>query len=270
MGCASPFLRLRSADFVQPRRPRLARELIPPVLFKYFPPERLDVLTRGRIRVSQRQAVNDPQDFHPPFVDAAPDDVLARVLEAQVANDPDVPAAARPALVRHMVSNYRDTMLQRVLANIRTPDLLGMVCLTDRPDVEAMWQKYAAGATGFVVGFDTSVLAGTYLPWLVVRRVRYTDMPIRFVYEGVPDLTAFYQKGLRWQEESEWRGTGVLSRFPIIGKDQNGLSIYVCTFPGSAVRTIYVREECTIANELSALVAIDARYRHVTLEQNAP
>src|SRR5258708_4518304 len=126
-------------------------ELIPPVLFKYFPPERLDVLTRGRIRVSQRQAVNDPQDFRPPFVDAAPDDILARVLEAQVANDPEIPVAARPGFVHHMVSRYRDDMLQGVLANIKTPDLIGMVCLTERPDIEEMWQKYAAGATGFVV-----------------------------------------------------------------------------------------------------------------------
>ena len=240
---------------------------MPPVLFKYFAPERLDVLTRGRIRVSQRQAVNDPQDFRPPFVDAAPDDVLARVLEAQVANDPEVPVAARPGLVRHMVSKYRDEMLQRVLANIRTPDLIGMVCLTDRPDIEEMWQKYAAGATGFVVGFNMTVLAGTYLPRLVVRRVRYTDMPIRFVYDGIPDLTAFYQKSLRWREESEWRAVGVLRRFPIIGTDNNGLPIHVCTFTGRTIQTIHIREECAIAQQLSMLVAVDARYRHVTLEQ---
>jgi hypothetical protein len=200
-------------------------------------------------------------------VDAAPDDVLARVLEAQVANDPEVPAAARPGLVHHLVTNYRDVMLQRVMENIRTPDLLGMVCLTDRPDSEKMWQKYAARSTGFVVGFDTKVLAGTYLPRLVVRRVRYTDMPIRFVYEGIPDLTAFYQKSLRWQQESEWRATGVLQRFPIIGTDNNGLLIHVCTFLGHAIRTIHIGKECAIAQELSTLVAVDARYRHVALEQ---
>ena len=254
----------------QPEDSRLTREVIPPVLFKYFPPERLDVLTRGRIRVSQRQAVNDPQDFRPPFSDAAPDDVLARLLEAQVANDPEVSAAARPGLVRHLASSYRDEMLQVVLANIKTPDLIGMVCLTDRPDIEAMWQKYAARATGFVVGFDTRVLAGTYLPRLVVRRVRYTDMPIRFVYEGIPDMTAFYQKSLRWQEESEWRGTGVLRRFPVIGNDSNGLPIHVCTFPGLAIQTIHLREECVIAQHLSMLVAVDARYRHVALKQPNP
>jgi hypothetical protein len=241
--------------------------MIPPVLFKYFPPERLDVLTHGRIRVSQRQAVNDPQDFRPPFVDAAPDDVLARVLEAQVANDPEVSVAARPGLVDHMLTNYRDEMLQIVLANIKTPDLIGMVCLTDRPDIEEMWQKYAAGATGFVVGFDIKVLAGTYVPRLVVRPVRYTDMPIRFVYEGIPDLTAFYQKSLRWQEESEWRATGVLRRFPVIGTDNNGLPIHICTFPGYAVRTIHISQECAIAQELSTLVAVDARYRQVAIEQ---
>ncbi len=245
-------------------------ELIPPVLFKYFPPERLDVLTRGRIRVSQRQAVNDPQDFRPPFVDAAPDDILARVLEAQVANDPEIPVAARPGFVHHMVSRYRDDMLQGVLANIKTPDLIGMVCLTERPDIEEMWQKYAAGATGFVVGFDTRALAGTYLPRLVVRRVRYTDMPIRFVYEGIPDMTAFYQKSHRWQGESEWRGAGVLRRFPIIGTDNNGLPIHVCTFPGHTIQTIHIREECAIVQQLSTLVAVDARYRHVALEQRDP
>jgi hypothetical protein len=199
-------------------------------------------------------------------LDAAPGDVLARVLEAQVAKDPDVPVAVRPALVQHMVSNYRNEILQHLLANIRTPDQLGMVCLTDKPDNEEMWEKYAAASTGFVIGFDTRELAGTYLPRLVVRRVRYTDMPIRFVYEGIPDLTAFYQKGLRWQEESEWRGTGILMRFPVIGTDGNGLAIHVCTFTGRAIHTIYIREQCTIAQELRMLVAVDARYRHVAVE----
>jgi len=241
-------------------------EPIPPILFKYFPPERLDVLTHGRLRVSQRQAVNDPQDLRPPFVDAAPDDVLARVLEAQVANDPEVPLGVRHALVQHMVSNYRDEMLQLVLANIRTPDQIGMVCLTDKPDNEAMWDKYARHSTGFVIGFDTKVLAGTYLPRLVVRRVRYTDMPIRFVYEGIPDLTAFYQKSRQWQEESEWRGTGILSRFPVIGTDGNGLPIHVCTFTGRAIQTIQIREQCTVVHKLQMLVAIDSRYQHVAVE----
>ncbi len=236
-------------------------------MFKYFGPERLDVLTRGRLRISQRQAVNDPQDFRPPFEDAAPDDVLARVLEAQVAKDPQIPATLRPIFVQHLVSNYRDEMLRQVLANVRTPDQIGMVCLTDKPDMEEMWQKYAKPSTGFVIGFDTKVLAGTYIPRLVVRKVRYTDMPIRFVYEGIPDLTAFYQKSIRWREESEWRGTGILSRFPVVGTDGAGLPIHMCTFPGIAVQTIHVKKQCAIAQELSTLVALDARYRHVAIRR---
>jgi hypothetical protein len=241
-------------------------EPIPPILFKYFGPERLDVLTGGTLRVSQRQAVNDPDDFRPPFANVAPDDVLARALETQVAGDPEVPVSLRPALVQHLVANYRDEMLQITLAHIKTPDQIGMVCLTDNPDNNAMWRDYAARSTGFLIGFDVRALAGTFLPRLFVRQVRYTDTPIRYLNEGVSGLNAFYQKSTGWSHESEWRGTGVLAKFPVVGNDGNGLPIHLCSFPGNAVRTIIVRPQCVVADELHTLIAIDARYRHVTLQ----
>ena len=48
------------------RFPKDATDLVPLRLCKYFAPSRLEVLTNPRLRISQRQVVNDPQDFAPP------------------------------------------------------------------------------------------------------------------------------------------------------------------------------------------------------------
>jgi hypothetical protein len=88
----------------------------PSILYKYFPPERVDVIEGTAVRFSPPSQFNDAFDtFHL------------------------LPAAA--AL--------------RVKAGRRTMrDELGVLCLTGRPDDHVMWVNYARNHTGFVVGFD--------------------------------------------------------------------------------------------------------------------
>jgi len=239
-------------------------QLIPPVLFKYFPPERLDVLTQGRVRISQRQVVNDERDFRPNYLQPAPPEVLAEALTKQVERDSAVPERLRPTLVRHMVENFGTEMRDLMLARIRTPDEIGMLCLTDNPNNEEMWHEYAS--RGFVIAFDVAKLAGTTFPKLWIRKLSYTDEPIKYITDGIPNLEAFYRKEIRWSGESEWRGTHRLARFEVIGLDNRGFPIHVCPVPPAAVLAVLIRNDCTVEKELGHIIALDCRYRHVRLE----
>src|SRR4051812_7081374 len=48
--------------------------------YKYLPPERLDLLTHSRVRISQKDVVNDTRDFDPAVLDFAPVAWIERVL----------------------------------------------------------------------------------------------------------------------------------------------------------------------------------------------
>lgn len=88
----------------------------PKILYKYFPPERVNFIQTQEIRFSPPSEFNDTFDtFH------------------------SVPRKARGILDR--LSLRRD---------------LGVFCLTERSDNHIMWVNYAQSHTGFVIGFDTT------------------------------------------------------------------------------------------------------------------
>ncbi len=88
----------------------------PTVLYKYLPPERIDLLENMQIRFGAPSEFNDTFDA----------DYL-------------VPRNQGP---RAMVDR------------LRLRNRLGILCLTERPDDHLMWVHYARNHTGFVVGFN--------------------------------------------------------------------------------------------------------------------
>ena len=89
----------------------------PPILYKYFPPQRIDVLADLELRFSRPSDFNDRFDSH--YVAAADHN-------------------------RRGVSRYR------------FKQGIGILCLTERADDHLMWVHYADGHAGFVIGFDTT------------------------------------------------------------------------------------------------------------------
>jgi DUF2971 family protein len=113
---------------------------LPQTLYKYCPPERIDIISDLRIRFSP------PSDFNDTF-------------DSQFS-----PTA----------SEMESPRLR--LARARLRNQFGIVCLTTEPDNHLMWVNYARGHTGFVIGFRTDApffrAGGTGL-----RRVVYDSPP---------------------------------------------------------------------------------------------
>ncbi len=91
----------------------------PAILYKYYPPERLDFFENWQVRFSRPVEMNDAFDSH-------------------YLVPSDVPGARK------------GRMLWR--------SQIGIFSLTERPDNHLMWVHYAKGHTGFVLGFDARAL----------------------------------------------------------------------------------------------------------------
>lgn len=87
-----------------------------PILYKYYPPERLDIFENWSIRFTDPSRFNDAFDTN---FDAGDD-------------------------------------LRRMLVKILFHRRLGIFCLSEDPNEQLMWVHYAAQHTGFVVGFLTA------------------------------------------------------------------------------------------------------------------
>jgi len=97
----------------------VSKEAPQPVLYKYCPPERIDIIYSFRIRFSTPSEFNDIFDT----LSVPP------------------PASESP---------------RAMLTRARRRNGLGILCLTEESDNHLMWVNYARDHTGFVIGFRTS------------------------------------------------------------------------------------------------------------------
>jgi len=94
-----------------------SKTALPRTLYKYCPPERIDIISHGQIRFSRPSDFNDTFDtqFRPPVAEMeSPRERLDRA---------------------------------------RRRDKLGILCLAKNPDNHLMWVNYARDHAGFVIGF---------------------------------------------------------------------------------------------------------------------
>lgn len=88
----------------------------PETLYKYFPPDRIDVLESLEVQFSRPSQFNDTFDTH------------------------------------YLVPKSKGAGAQVYRTLLKSS--LGILCLTERPDDHLMWVHYAKNHTGFVLGFN--------------------------------------------------------------------------------------------------------------------
>ena len=175
-------------------------------IYKYVTQDRVDVLSRKRIRFTPPPFFNDPFEASPVLnFDIEPEEWL-RIGEVERerqglpqefvdrVSDPEQMARHMPTVLDCMVGMFQG--------------MAGVLSLTERPDNLVMWAHYADQHRGFVIGFDSKH------PWFeasdafrvnVLAKVRYAnDRPSK----GLKTLTledTYLTKSLDWSYEEEWR-----------------------------------------------------------------
>lgn len=215
----------------------------PKKLYKYLPPERLDVLGSRLIRFSQPSALNDPFELKPVFENLLPEESIQEALEPSLefleealrANyeklSPEQKAimsidqfikitTCDSNLLRKIYKEFEPQLRQFLLdfrdeAKSIMVDVLnkhvGMLSLSEVYDSHLLWSHYASVHRGFVIEFDTDNdffyrrrSENDELNHL--RKVNYCDRDERG--RTLMDLDGddiLVTKGSSWAYEREWR-----------------------------------------------------------------
>jgi hypothetical protein len=197
----------------------LFRRAFPRVLYKYFPPERVDVLQNGRLRFTQPVVFNDPFECSPAFLDFAPEKMMDRVSRVEAARM-GMPEEERQRIFDSVYGPAGSRRRgQQVVAMLMAAlgRGVGILSLTERPDNLLMWAHYAKSHEGFVIGFKT---ADSFLsrpgahPNAAnhLRKVLYSKRRVKLKFLTSLGLVEMYfTKSLEWQYEREWRMFTVLA-----------------------------------------------------------
>ena len=146
----------------------------PNTLYKYFSPDRVDVISSGMLRYSPPGAFNDPFEGRP---EITPIEDLAEARQFFRALAPESVYESMPASVRSDFAykqweqifstwiNQKDESFLRSLMQIMNASipriashgldkLFGVLCLTEYSDNLLMWAHYAQNHSGFVLEFS--------------------------------------------------------------------------------------------------------------------
>jgi hypothetical protein len=241
-------------------------EPLPPSLYKYFPPERLHILTDCKVRFSQRQAFDDEFDLRPKAASFG----TAEEMRAFMEQDPVLrhrPTELRERVIASIINDPRkaEELLRNTQRWMTTPEEFAVFSLCENFHSAAMWNRYAGSGKGFVVAFETQHPCFSILrsPG-IIGKVEYSDRPYESMLSSY-GAGSFFRKRNRFQFEAEWRSLRAIHRLNHTRVDGNRLPIYLAPFRPECVREILMLQGCSVEWELRTLAAVDARYRHIAV-----
>jgi hypothetical protein len=184
-------------------------------LFKYLPPERIDVLENIKIRFTQAYALNDPFESFPAIVqkDRA---WYKRQFLKRIENEANQYAfrnkvkrkqyiRARKKEFENFYQCYTDEkwLFEQAQSVIRLDSVVqGYLSLSATNKSILMWSHYAQNHEGFVIGFRREHEYFNY----GLMKVKYKDKrPFLDPTQPKQDASLFYTKSTDWKYEEEYR-----------------------------------------------------------------
>jgi len=247
------------------------------ILYKYLPPERIDVLRDGLIRLTQAAALNDPFDCKVRYLN--PDEV-SHDLKGE----------------RCCLLSYVQGLQYSLLRDERVSTLY--LCLTEKTDSLLMWSHYAKNHEGFLIGFDvTHEFFSKDEDATGLWKVTYTNKRPAFPKEVLEEelsrqpginpygsLNAFFLgehrfnpdttksdyrfiKSKEWEYEHEWRLIRRIKPPYIITHDGPPFPVYLFPFPHAAVRSVIIgcRGVSKLHRQIEEIIKTNEGYAHVKI-----
>jgi Protein of unknown function (DUF2971) len=264
-------------------------------LFKYFHPNRTEVLRDGTIRFSSPIVLNDPFELKPYITELLPKEFLNinfksdldKTITKLYANFPveiqqilpietlfilaknDAP---KLRLIFDGYMNKARNIYQNKMEDVFCK-MIGILCLTETPDNLLMWSHYADSHQGFVIEFDAlhpffDRRLSKDDDFRHLRKVIYNNERPKIVLSELDSFAPFLTKGLEWSYESEWRVMEHLENASqIIGEGTTAIHLF--EFPKSAVRRVILG--CKISEskkaDISQIIKNSKDYQHVACVQ---
>ncbi|MDF1812384.1 MAG: DUF2971 domain-containing protein [Verrucomicrobiales bacterium] len=226
------------------------------ILYKYLPPERVDVLEHGLIAFTPPRLFNDPFEASPIFPSDAPEAI--ELHDEQLTKRVKFTHAEKIELQRKIdaiqsAHGYRRLIVEQAVNSV------GVLCLSEKKDCALMWAHYTAQHTGFVIGIDTA-----HQLWVEsVRKNGGPGEPIKLIYSNerpkpkcISDVTPeqiWYTKSKEWEYENEWRTTRWNARAFTTIKNPVGEDIPLHEFPREAITEVILGQRIESFTELQIL-----------------
>lgn len=264
-------------------------------LYKYFHPDRIDVLRNGKIRFSQPGAFNDPYEMQM-YIDK---DLLSCDLTALMEQEfKDIiwkeykklpknikdkmsfnyfwqQAVAKKSHVIQKIDEFSTHLPNQLNDKIFQPNadkVIGVLCLTERKDNLLMWAHYALDHKGFVIEFDTQHPFFNHdlhneKPYHRLNKVNYSEEVPKTSLLDLESFDFILTKSLDWRYEEEWRMIRPL-------KENNEkisatpFDLYLFSIPCEAIIKIILgcRHSIELKSTIQKLIA-ERRLSHVILEE---
>ncbi len=239
---------------------------VPPVLYKYLPPERLHVLNDYRVRFSQRAVFEDDHELQPDYaIFGTESEIWRYALSIGFQLKRGGLSAGEMVAAMAGSSRAQKIAIEALQKNVRARDEVGIFCLTEATDSDQMWTEYADMGRGFVVGFDPGHTGFEMLKGRgQLGKVYYSDEPIGSALGSLWNddaVGALFRKRMKYAFEHEWRCIRMLHRLEVCAD-----GVFLSAFDPASVCEIIIRPECSVEHALRGLVATDARYKDVQIK----
>src|SRR5262249_14344784 len=169
------------------------------------------------------------------------------------------------AIAQYLDPAQRDNRVRNVQRMLKSPDEYGMLCLTDDPKNDRMWEEYAQHEQGFVLELTVTIPnVNLYHPgfWILIAKkgklelVTYNDKPLAsFLAEY--GVNVFYLKSPKYSFESEWR---LIRRLDSL---ENIDGMYFGRYNPTCLSSILIKRSCIVRYELEFIIRHDPRFQHV-------
>jgi Protein of unknown function (DUF2971) len=238
---------------------------VPPILYKYLPPERLHVLSDCRVRFSQRTVFEDDHELQPDYAIFGTEREIWRYA-LSIGFQLKRGGLSAPVMVAAMAGSPRAQKIgiESLQKNIQVRDELGIFCLTEATDCDQMWTEYADKGRGLIIGFDTGHIGFDQLKGRGhLGKVSYSDEPIGSALGSLWNddaVGALFRKRMKYAFEREWRSVRMLHRL-----ERRAGDVFLSAFDPASVCEIIIRPNCTVEANLRQLVADDPRYMHMPI-----
>ena len=267
----------------------------PAILYKYLPPERVDVVANGLLRYTQLGAFNDPFDGRPHLTALGTDeqlreslaciipeenrrayDMLSEEVRAQVPFE--VFSALAISIAEHGTPSFMEQMRNVVPSfqdwfHSKMDEHIGVLSLLALPDNLLMWSHYSFGHTGFVLGFDVQ---HAYFNSKLsesdelrhIREVLYREERTQAPLTAMNGVEMFFVKSAHWAYEQEWRILRPLADAEVT-EEVSPFPVHLFRFPDDALRQVIFGPKMDHATKRALIAAVTARpgLQHVTFKQ---
>lgn len=215
-------------------------------LFKYVPPERIDILENEKIAFTPPDRFKDPFEFRLGITrSTARSQLKELIVQAELRAELTIPGykelssrqrrkGRKEMFKLQQVTEQFQKSFQNTVQTFSWP--LGILCLCESNDSNLMWYHYADGHKGFVIELDCKHESIIRLgkPW----EVDYVEKPPVFDHtKPTPEIFRFKPSYLKY--EAERRILRPLSEF-VAEKNKDGLPLYFWQLPRASLKAVYI------------------------------